>query len=362
MIKRLTVIATVLAVGLQFLPAAQAGAEPTGGTGDTIAARDGCERTTSTVRLTATDATPYRIAGWMCGPRAPHDGEVQFLLHGFTYNHLYWMGLGVDRLDYVRAAARQGRTTFVIDQLGAGASDHPDPTGVTSGDLAYVAHQLVGRLRSGQIGRAHTHFQRVIGVGHSMGAGIALLEAGTYHDVNAVVLADELHATNAEGVNTLNSHVIPANTLSRFASLPDGYLTVEPRSLFYDTGLADPSVIDLDEQIGIDTTGAFTPTPDPGDPAFSDAITVPVLIVVGRQDSLDCGEATGLSCANAGAVMDRESSLYSGASCMDAFVLDSGHDTNLHNAAPQWFAYAGDWVDAVDHGQPSAQTRSCLPG
>lgn len=168
MIKKLTVIAAVLAAGLQFLPAVQASAEP-GSTGDTIASRDGCERTTSTVRLTTTDATPYQIAGWMCGPRAPRNGEVQLLAHGFTYNHLYWMGLGVDRLDYVRAASRQGRTTFVIDQLGAGASDHPDPTQVTSGDLAYVAHQLVGQLRAGQIGSAHIHFQRVIGVGHSMG-------------------------------------------------------------------------------------------------------------------------------------------------------------------------------------------------
>lgn len=359
MIKRFSVVAVVMAVvAAFFIPAGPANAGRVSGA-DAIADRDGCERTTSTVRKSATDATSYRIAGWLCGPRTPGNGEVQFLVHGFTYNHLYWMGLGVDRLDYVRAAAAQGRTTFVIDQLGAGASDHPDPTRISFTEVVYGAHQLVGQLRAGQIGRSHTRFRRVIGVGHSMGASAWLMEAGTYHDVNAVLLADELHAENNDFLAILGTHVIPANTLPRFKDLPAGYLTVEPRSLFYDADLTSQHVIDLDEQIGIDSSGQFTTPDNPLDPKFSNAINVPVLTVVGRQDTVNCNEAAGLSCATSAAIMTREAPLYAAAPCLDAFVFDSGHDTNLHNASPQWFAYAGKWIDAVDHGHSS--TRSCLP-
>jgi hypothetical protein len=86
-----------------------------------------------------------------------------------------------------------------------------------------------------------------------------------------------------------------------------------------------------------------------------------VLVVTGRQDALGCHEATpGLSCATPQAVLDRELPDYSSAACVDAFVFDSGHDTNLHNTAPEWFAYADRWLSAVDHGRPSRRTHSCI--
>lgn len=369
MVKRLAVVAATLvavAAGLGcVLPVAQAN---TGNVGvhsnpaDDIPSRDGCERTTSTVRLTPADATRYRIAGWLCGPRSPGNQEVEFLVHGFSYNHLYWMGLGVDRLDYVRAASQQGRTTFVIDQLGVGESDHPDPQQTTFENLAYTVHQLVGQLRAGQIGSEHTRFQRVIGVGHSMGAGTWIVESGTYRDVNAVILADDLHTMDPGDVALLSENTLVANTLSQFANLPDGYLTLTQRSLFYDVDLVSPDVLKLDGEIGMDTgtTGQYGTLADSSDPKFSNAITAPVLIVSGRQDALFCNESTGLSCATAGAVLDREAPVFSSAACLDAFVFDSGHDTNLHETAPQLFDYAGKWVDAVDHGNPPAGSRSCV--
>jgi hypothetical protein len=370
MIKRVTLAAVALVAGLAAgvlaVPAARANNGHDGGrtlSADAIARRDGCERTTTSVHLTATDPAAYRVAGWLCGPRRPRDGEVQFLLAGFSYNHLYWMGLGIDRLDYIRAAARQGRATFVIDELGSGVSDHPAPDQVTFPNLAYTVHQLVGRLRTGGIGRAHTRFRRVIGAGHSMGAGVWMVEAGTYGDVNAVVLADFLHATDPDFVTYLRAHYVAASTQSEFATLPAGYLTVLPRSLFYDTGRVSPSVLQRDEEIGVDTgtTGLTTTLAQARDPKYSQAIAVPVLVVTGRQDALGCNEAKpGLSCATPQAVLDREQPYYPSAPCLDAFVLDSGHDTNLHDAAPEWFAYADRWVNAVDHGRPSRRSHSCI--
>jgi hypothetical protein len=52
-------------------------------------------------------------------------------------------------------------------------------------------------------------------------------------DVDSLILAGALVDINADYVNIVKAHAVPANTLrSRFASLPDGYLSVEPRSLF----------------------------------------------------------------------------------------------------------------------------------
>ncbi|MGI8335332.1 alpha/beta hydrolase [Actinomadura scrupuli] len=346
------VLAVVVAVGLLSV-AAQAHEAPRAGhpmSADLIARRDGCERTISKVRLTSTDTATYRVAGWLCGPRKPRNGEVQFLVHGFTYNHLYWMGLGYDRLDYVRAATANGHTTFVIDQLGTGASDHPDPALVTFPVQAYVLHQLVGQLRAGRVGRAHARFDRVVGVGHSMGAGAWIVEAGTYHDVSAVVLADLLHATDVNFVTYLRAHYVTANSESRFAHLPDGYLTVRPRSLFYATSRVDPAVMERDERLGADTgtIGSVTTLAMGRDLTYSKAIKVPVLIVTGRQDALGCNEALpGLSCATASAVLNREAPAFTSAGRLNAYVFDSGHDTNLHRSAPQWFAYANRWIDGV---------------
>ena len=55
--------------------------------------------------------------------------------------------------------------------------------------------------------------------------------------------------------------------------------------------------------------------------------------------------ALAQSCDSATSVLARESSDYSAAACLSAYVLpDSGHDINLHPNAPEWFAYANDWM------------------
>lgn len=314
--------------------------------------RNGCERTTTRVRLTAADPATYRVAGWLCGPRHPVDQRVEFLVHGFSYNHLYWFGLGYRDLDYVRAATQAGRTTFVIDQLGTGASDHPDPNQTTFPNLAYIVHQLVTDLKAGHIGSSGTRFRHVIGVGHSMGARTWVLEAGTYHDVDALILADALADYNPDYVAHVRAHRVAANSEPRFAGLPDGYLTVRPRSLFYDTDLADPEVIARDEQVGADTgtVGQLATLPMSDQlRQYSQSIATPVLLVVGRQDALVCNPDIGLSCADAGAVVARESSAYTSTSCLGAFVLDGGHVTNLHPTAPTWYRYANWWLKRVSH-------------
>jgi pimeloyl-ACP methyl ester carboxylesterase len=328
---------------------------------------EGCEQADTQVRMAPDDPASYRLVGWLCGPRNRGVREVDLLVHGATYTHLYWMGLGqFAGLDYVRYASAARQTTFVIDQLGAGASDHPDPDRFTLITAAYVLHQVVTGLRTGQIGAEHLRFQRVIGVGHSMGSRAWQIEAGTWHDTDAVVVLDGLHATNPPFITVLQAHTVQANTLPRFAHLPAGYLTIQMRSLFYDTGLAAPRVISRDEQVA-DTNAARVDASlgAARDPRYSTAIRVPVLLVTGRTDALECDPVrAGLSCADPAAVIDREGSMFTGAPCLQAYVVDGGHDTNLHPAAPHMFNYINTWIDAVrllssGYADPQTRTRTC---
>lgn len=189
-----------------------------------------------------------------------------------------------------------------------------------------------------------------------MGARTWILEAATYGDVDSLILADALSDSNTEYLDVLRAQTVAASSLPQFAGLPDGYRTITRRDLFYDTALADPAVIARDAEIGMDTgtIGQISTLPV-GDQLrqYSQSITVPVLIVVGSQDANSCNPAIGLSCADSDAVIEREATSYSSTSCLGAFVLDAGHNTNLHPAARTWYRYANWWLNRVSSANPS---------
>jgi len=330
-----------------------------------------CERTTSVVHLSPTDPTPYHIAGWLCGPRGTD--RIQLLVNGFSYNDLYFMGLGVFRqLDYVHTVTESGWASLAIDQIGSGASDHPDPNALTFTTEAYVVSQLVAQLRTGHVGRDHRRFHKVVTVGHSMGGGTVLVEAGLYRDAgaqpDAVVVDDFLHATNLDWVTSvLRPHYVAANTLPAFKNLPDGYFTVQPRALFYDTdptshGVADPAVIARDAVVeDVGPAGMQNTLDTARDPRVSEAITVPVLLATGEQDLIGCDPtqpSTGpLSCATVQAVANREKRYFPRTRCLGIVVVPGGHDTALHPDAPALFAATNQWIAQVTGADGPAQHR-----
>lgn len=311
------------------------------------ASADGCERTSPTVRLTPTGPL-YTVAGWLCGPRT--GGEVQFLLHGFTYNHLYWFGLDDNWLDYVVTANNAGHTTFVIDQLGTGLSSHPaDPENFTFTTSAVVVHQLIGQLRAGQIGANHAAYTRVVGIGHSMGGRTLTIDSGTYHDLDALITIGSTHAGNPAGTAAVTAATVVANTLPQFAGLPNGYLTDTPRTVFYDTSQAQATVIAQDEaDKDTGTLGMLTTIGDARNPVYSNAITTPVLVLVGQQDLLSCNESDpSLSCATPAALAARERPYFTAATCFQANVAPGGHSINLHPGGQVLFAYIQWWLNAL---------------
>jgi len=309
-----------------------------------------CQDETLPVTLPA-DPITYHLYGQLCWQGTLAGKTVQLLSSGVTYDHTYWdFPLRPQRYSYVRKAVDAGYATFNIDRLGVGQSDHPPAGSLTVPAEGYVNHQVVQALRHGDL--ASTAFPKVIAVGHSFGSGISIYEAGTYADVDGVVVTGFLHALNPDSSNGFFAIIYPAAEDPKFATagLPPSYLTTRPggRAFFYNTSYADPAVIAMDERLKQTTTSGELATFGLGfDPSLSRRIHVPVLVVTGQRDFSFCnGALSGFSCANSAAVFARESFAYAPQSCLETYVLRrSGHDINLHPDAHLWFERASDWAD-----------------
>jgi pimeloyl-ACP methyl ester carboxylesterase len=316
-----------------------------------------CQRQVLAVTLSAADATPYHLVGFLCAKGSPAGKPVQVLVHGLTYDHRYWdWPAQPNRYSYVRRAAGAGYATFAYDRIGDGQSNHPvDGTLLTKESSAFVLHEVIGDLRAGAVGGVA--FGTVITVGHSFGSSTALAEAAAFHDEQGVIATGALHDVNPAFFVHL-ADLYPANQDPAFASMGfnDTYLTTRPGTragLFFDLATADPDVLALDEQIKqTATTGelATVTTPD------TTLIDVPVLLEVGQTDVLFCNEGIpGFSCADDAAVLAREAAHYAPQSCLQAYVLaGSGHDINLHPNARTAYGRALDWADQlVRQGRPA---------
>ncbi len=190
-------------------------------------------------------------AGQLCRPShpGPRASTVQLLIHGATYGKTYW-DWPQQRYSYVRTALAAGYSTLAVDRLGVGETSRPASELVDSAANAFVLHQWIGALRAGL-----THgggFERVVSVGHSLGSALAVEEARTYHDVDALVLSGFLHSLGP-GVEAVGGALYPAAFDPKFAGTiaDQGYLTTLPgsRSVFYWLPGADPAVVALDETL-----------------------------------------------------------------------------------------------------------------
>jgi pimeloyl-ACP methyl ester carboxylesterase len=293
------------------------------------------------VSLAAGQPASATVFGELCATRAElTNGEtVQLLLHGATYNHTYWDFGTFDGLtcSYARDVAAAGFPTFAIDAIGAGNSSHPASTSITFQTAAFVAHEIVQDLRQGTVGA--TKFGKVMLVGHSLGSGVAWLEASTYQDVAGAITTGAEHTATVFAQNSL-ADFHPTNMDPKFAGsgLDSGYLTTVPgkrQLLFYNSADSDPNVIAQDEATK-DTASLTQLTgelPVFSTPSVTQAITVPVMEIVGSNDQLFCGPESGggtFDCSSGAEVASEEAADYSAAARLRACVVPgSGHDVNL---------------------------------
>src|ERR1041384_572072 len=88
---------------------------------------------------------------YLPGSNARCTNSVVLLLHGLSYGAWAW-DFPVDNAAYsmARALASRGYPAVAIDELGYGASDHPNGWNLTAQSYGTIAAQLVSALRGGR--------------------------------------------------------------------------------------------------------------------------------------------------------------------------------------------------------------------
>jgi pimeloyl-ACP methyl ester carboxylesterase len=121
------------------------------------------------------------MAGYVYGehPHAP----LVILVHGASDSHTVF-----DFAPGYRAAgdlAEHGFGVLTVDRVGYGASSHPNGDTLNYATQAAELHDVVQQVRAGALGFASSE---VVLLGPSVGADIVMVEAGTYHDVDGLVV------------------------------------------------------------------------------------------------------------------------------------------------------------------------------
>lgn len=305
-----------------------------------------CTSFTYAVALAPGQPADQEIAAELCVPSEGARDTVLLTVHGATYSSLYWdFPYQPERYSFVRHANAAGYATLNFDRLGNGESDRPFSLQVAPTAQAYIHHQLVEALRSGELGHA---WSSVVLVGHSLGSMISILQAATYHDVDGVVVTGFMH-NYGPGLAVLLANLHPAALDPRFASsgLDAGYLTTQPGArgpAFYHLPNADPAVVALDEQTkGLGTSGELAQFAAIDTPLTSLQVDAPVLSIIGRHDTIFCGLAP---CGDLLSATTLEPAAYAPAAELEiAVVPNAGHDLNLQQNAPAAYAAIRSWLD-----------------
>jgi pimeloyl-ACP methyl ester carboxylesterase len=314
-----------------------------------------CNRVNLPVALVDGGPQSYNVVGEFCYSGTQVPSVVQLLVHGGTYNRLYWdFPYNSPQYSYANSATQAGYATLAVDRIGDGESSRPPSALVDLNAGAVALHQVIQHLRSGDVG-GHA-FNKVIYVGHSIGSLLAWLEVATYHDVDGVILSGALHKFSQTFFSQAVTDLYPADLDPHFAglNLDSGYITSVPGTrgfLFYYTPGADPNVIATDEankdtMTSLELTGATSYWAG-GPPAQSPSlqITVPVLLVIGQEDNIFC-KPDAIDCSSAQSVLQAEGPYYSPQALLQVVVVPNcGHDINLHYTGSLFYNSALSWSE-----------------
>ncbi|QFZ21638.1 alpha/beta hydrolase [Saccharothrix syringae] len=283
------------------------------------------------------------VHGTLCTPPSGAT-TVQLLVPGATYNSSYW-DFPDGRHSFRAVQNQAGFATFTADRLGTGGSSRPLAVALTAFVQADAMHQVVRGLRSGAYG---PRFAKVIIGGHSLGAAIGVVEAGTYQDVDGVLVTGMTHRINPTGVIAAFTNFRPASLDPKFGLLyPAGYLTTAPGTRyesFHAPGAYAPDVMAVEESL----KDVFSPT-EAADGLgvgvllpYSSLINVPVMTAVGERDAAVCG-ALATDCSSAGALWAAEVPYFAGP--LRTFVLPGyGHSINLAPGAGDYYSAVAAWA------------------
>jgi len=318
-----------------------------------------CSNVQIPVSLASNEIAAYFVTGTLCLPDQPQGQslpDIDILTPGTTYNKSYWdwpQTPGTYPYSYVDKVLSTGRAALAYNRIGTGGSSHPSSTMVTVQADAYVLHQIVSWTKA-------QGYNQVNLIGHSYGSIVTAQEAGTYNDATRVVLTGLTHALDGAGTGAgvglplVIASLYPATLDPQFflSTLDVGYLTTLPgsRNVFYSSS-ADPAVITYDEahkdlfsEAGVtsEATTFFVPAPL----NTSNAITEPVLLLLGQEDALFCTLPAALDCSSSDSLLHAEQPYYTAAASLTAKIVPkTGHDVALHPSAPQSFQMIETWIE-----------------
>lgn len=327
--------AVLAAVAFVFLPAP----------GPAHATEPTCQDLDFPVTVLAVSQTMH---GTLCVP-AEGTSTVQVLIPGGTYNSSYWdIAYEPETRSFRKAMNRAGYATLALDRLGTGRSSTPPSVLLTTISEAIPVHQVIQKLRSGELG---PRFDKVILGGHSFGSGVAIIEAATFHDVDGVLITGLAHRINLGGTIPIFAATLPAILDPKFARSGHdlGYLTTLPNtrySLFHRPGPNVPAAIAFDEAtkdtsvhtqaVDLFTLGIILP--------YSRLIDKPVMVVLG-QDTVFCG-LLATDCSSADGIKRTEALYYSSAADLQTYALPGyGHAINYAPNAPDYHQAVRQWAD-----------------
>jgi pimeloyl-ACP methyl ester carboxylesterase len=159
--------------------------------------------------ICGTDGASYEIKGFITGPKSKlsrasrkkrsSKRAATLYLHGLGFGEWFWhpnspvAGPAAIPLssNYVLNQAEAGHVSVTIDRLGYDASGHPEGLKSCLGGQADIAHQVIQALRSGKYSVTGTNpvrFKHVALAGHSIGGEIAMLEAYSFKDIDALAV------------------------------------------------------------------------------------------------------------------------------------------------------------------------------
>ncbi|MER7685743.1 alpha/beta fold hydrolase [Streptomyces sp. NPDC097610] len=302
----------------------------------------GFSRHTVTQEVSLTDGgrADQVLSSVIYEPEGGHVRGVQVLLPGATYDHRYF-DLKTSRgwVSQARDAAGDGWVSVVVDRIGTGRSSHPAADEVNNTSQATTVHQLVTRLRATYEGLP------VALVGHSLGSAVAIQEAATYKDVDAVVVTGLLHHGGAAaGLFGILNHPAAEDPAFVKRPVPAGYLTTRPglRHLFYWPFNADLTTVDADDSVKQTATEGevsdFTQEQSAGH--FAKGVVVPVLSVVGEHDTFFFDPA------DRDRTVAAEPAAYPASPRVEVKVVrDAGHDLALQRNGERTTGYIDAWLN-----------------
>jgi pimeloyl-ACP methyl ester carboxylesterase len=304
----------------------------------------------------ASDGASYEVKGHLIGPATKvgpgatgSSLSVTLYLHAFSSGEFFWNFTAVPRYDYAAAMARAGHVSVVVDRLGYGSSGHPGGNETCLGAEADVAHQMIGKLRSGGYtveGGQAPRFERVALAGHAPGALIANLEAFSFNDIDGLVAMSYSPQVSMRAFEQFytSREVCDAGGEPSKPGGPGGYAYFGQTDADFRANVfhsADPAVRDAATRLR-----SRDPCGDSGslidalvrDLMSLSQVKVPVLLVCGREDAM----TPAYVCPN----LKRR---YVGSSDVSLFfVSNAGSALPLERTAPTFRRRVSGWLDA--HG------------